>query len=79
MVPLPDGPQRTWLSRKMPHRDGQGIVVRLLGVSLYNTEREAAETIPSPNAPLTRQHHSLLIRITCDKTLWMDGRPPDED
>jgi len=30
----------------MPHRDGQGILVGLLGVSLYNTEREAAETIP---------------------------------
>jgi len=43
VVPLPDGTQRTWLSRKMPYRDGQGNVVGLLGVSRDNTEREAAE------------------------------------
>jgi len=43
VVPLADGRQRKWLSRKMPYRDGQGNVVGLLGVSRDITEREEAE------------------------------------
>ncbi len=43
LVPLPDGTQRTWLSRKMPYCDGQGQVVGLLGLSRDITERKKAE------------------------------------
>jgi PAS domain S-box-containing protein len=43
IVPLADGTRRTWFSRKMPHRDSEGNVIGLLGISRDITERKAAE------------------------------------
>jgi PAS domain S-box-containing protein len=42
-VPLPDGAERIWSSRKMPFRDDTGAIVGLLGVSRDITERTRAE------------------------------------
>ena len=42
-VPLPDGTERVWFSRKTPYRDDRGAVVGLLGVSRDITERKRAE------------------------------------
>jgi PAS domain S-box-containing protein len=42
-VPLPDGTQRVWLSRKVPYRDATGAVIGLLGVSRDITDRKRAE------------------------------------
>jgi PAS domain S-box-containing protein len=42
-VPLPDGSERIWLSRKTPYRDRAGNVVGLLGTSRDITERKRAE------------------------------------
>jgi PAS domain S-box-containing protein len=41
-VPLPDGTQRVWLSKKMPDRDAEGNVIGLLGVSRDITEQKRA-------------------------------------
>jgi PAS domain S-box-containing protein len=41
-VPLPDGTERIWLSRKTPYRDEDGRVVGLLGISRDVTERTRA-------------------------------------
>ncbi|RYY57186.1 MAG: PAS domain S-box protein, partial [Comamonadaceae bacterium] len=40
-VPLPDGTERVWLSRKVPWRDARGEVIGLLGISRDITQREA--------------------------------------
>lgn len=45
MVPLPDGSERVWLSRKVPYRDSNGTVIGLLGVSRDITERKRADEI----------------------------------
>ena len=42
-VPLPNGEQRTWLSRKIPALDNQGRIVGLLGISRDITERKRKE------------------------------------
>jgi PAS domain S-box-containing protein len=42
-VPLPDGTERIWLSRKSPYRDATGNVIGLLGISRDITERKRAE------------------------------------
>jgi PAS domain S-box-containing protein len=42
-LPLPDGEQKIWLSRKLPYRDEQGHVVGLLGISRDITERKRTE------------------------------------
>jgi PAS domain S-box-containing protein len=42
-LPLPDGEQKIWLSRKLPYRDEQGQVVGLLGISRDITERKRTE------------------------------------
>jgi len=43
MVPLPGGPHRIWLSRKVPYLDTEGHVIGLLGVSRDITDRKRAE------------------------------------
>ncbi|MBD8532514.1 MULTISPECIES: PAS domain-containing protein [unclassified Massilia] len=42
-VPLPDGTARIWLSQKRPHRDADGAVIGLFGVSRDITDRKSAE------------------------------------
>ena len=42
-IPLPDGTERVWASRKIPYRDADGAVVGLLGVSRDVTDRRRAE------------------------------------
>ncbi|WP_460843851.1 hybrid sensor histidine kinase/response regulator [Noviherbaspirillum agri] len=42
-VPLSDGTQRTWLSRKVPYLDTEGNVIGLLGVARDITDRKHAE------------------------------------
>ncbi|MDB5919282.1 MAG: hypothetical protein JWR40_3516 [Massilia sp.] len=42
-LPLPEGGQRTWLSRKIPYFDAGGEVVGLLGISRDITNRKRAE------------------------------------
>jgi PAS domain S-box-containing protein len=44
-VPLPDGQQRIWLSRKIPYLDEGGKVIGLLGISRDITERKRKEHI----------------------------------
>ena len=43
VVPLEDGTERIWLSRKFPYRDASGEVAGLLGISRDITERKRAE------------------------------------
>lgn len=43
-VPLPDGTDRIWMSRKVPWRDADGRVIGLLGISRDVTERKMGET-----------------------------------
>ncbi|HSP34739.1 MAG TPA: PAS domain S-box protein [Thermoanaerobaculia bacterium] len=43
IVPLPDGTERIWSSRKLPYRDDRGEVIGLLGISRDITERKNAE------------------------------------
>jgi PAS domain S-box-containing protein len=43
IVPLPDGQQKIWLSRKIPYLDDKGEVIGLLGVSRDITERKRKE------------------------------------
>ncbi len=53
MVPYPDGTRRVWLSRKFPHRDANGGVIGLLGISHDVTEKyEAVEQLRSREAML---------------------------
>jgi PAS domain S-box-containing protein len=42
-VPMPDGEERIWLSRKIPFRDERGQVVGVLGISRDITDRKRAE------------------------------------
>ncbi|GEJ55934.1 PAS domain-containing hybrid sensor histidine kinase/response regulator [Anaeromyxobacter diazotrophicus] len=42
-VPMPDGTDRVWLSRKVPYRDAAGRVVGLLGISRDITGRKQHE------------------------------------
>jgi PAS domain S-box-containing protein len=42
-VPLPDGQEKIWLSRKLPFLDDRGQVVGLLGISRDITDRKRAE------------------------------------
>jgi PAS domain S-box-containing protein len=53
VVPLPDGTQRIWHSRKMPWRDESGQVIGLLGVARDITDRKQGE------ARLRAAHESL--------------------
>jgi PAS domain S-box-containing protein len=43
IVPLPDGQEKIWLSRKLPFLDERGQVVGLLGISRDITDRKRAE------------------------------------
>ena len=43
IVPLPDGQQKIWLSRKIPYLDDKGEIIGLLGVSRDITERKRKE------------------------------------
>jgi PAS domain S-box-containing protein len=40
LVPLPDGTERVWFSRKMPYRDADGNIAGLLGISRDITDRK---------------------------------------
>jgi len=42
-VPMPDGTNKVWLSRKIPYLDDDGAVIGLLGVSREITERARKE------------------------------------
>jgi PAS domain S-box-containing protein len=42
-IPLPDGQDKIWLSRKLPFRDDSGQVIGLLGISRDITDRKRAE------------------------------------
>jgi PAS domain S-box-containing protein len=44
VVPLSDGTERIWLSRKMPYRNEHGEVIGLLGVSRDITDRAQTES-----------------------------------
>lgn len=43
LVPMPDGTDKVWLSRKIPYLDDQGAVIGLLGVSREITQRARKE------------------------------------
>jgi len=79
MVPLPDGTQRTWLSRKMPYRDGQGNVVGLLGVSRDNIEREAAKkALRDSEARYRALFENMLDGFAYCQMLYDEQGQPDD-
>ncbi len=55
-VPLPDGSSRIWLSQKRPHRDENGHVIGLFGISRDITDRKHAENS-------VRAAHDKLQRV----------------
>jgi len=79
VVPLPDGTRRTWLSRKIPYRDGEGHVVGLLGVSRDITERaQAQEALRDSEARYRSLFENMLDGFAYCQMLFDErGQPCD--
>jgi len=89
--PLPDGTNRVWLSRKAPHRDVEGRVIGLLGVSRDITDRariqlqlvqaEKLQAVGRLAGGIAHDFNNLLMVITGNLELMRDqlrDRLPDD-
>jgi PAS domain S-box-containing protein len=65
-VPLPDGSDRVWLSRKSPSRDASGDVVGLLGISRDITDRKRAESEARSLAQFPKENPNPVLRASTD-------------
>jgi len=81
-VPLPDGTNRIWLSRKASHRDAAGRVIGLLGVSRDITDRarlqvqlvqaEKLQAVGRLAGGIAHDFNNLLMVITGNLELMRD-------